>query len=178
MRMWNRALRTHIEYPDEEFRAELKRYLHYNKTTGAWYWKQKYKKAKRGDRADRAASYGYFVLYFRGKRHQVSTLAYFYMTGKWPEKLVDHRNLIRSDNRWVNLRSATYRQNAANHPLHKNNTSGLKGASWSRCNKLWIATIRRQGKTAVLGYFDCRPAAHFAYLVAADIEYGEFARVR
>lgn len=36
------------------------------------------------------------------------------MTGAWPEKLVDHKNRIRDDDRWDNLRQLTPALNALN----------------------------------------------------------------
>jgi len=36
------------------------------------------------------------------------------MTGEWPQNTIDHRNGIRTDNRWANLRAATQSQNNQN----------------------------------------------------------------
>ena len=37
-------------------------------------------------------------------------------SGSWPKKLVDHRNTIRTDNSWNNLREANHAQNMYNSP--------------------------------------------------------------
>jgi len=54
-------------------------------------------------------------------------LAFLYMTGKFPNKLADHINGKRSDNRWCNLRQADDAQNAYNKAMQSNNKSGHIG---------------------------------------------------
>jgi hypothetical protein len=49
-----------------------------------------------------------------------SRLAWFYVTGKRPNRIVDHKNLIRSDDWFNNLRLATYTQNSINSERYGN----------------------------------------------------------
>ena len=99
------------------------------------------------------------------------------MTGKFPIDQVDHINLDKLDNRWVNLREATNSQNQANIHAHITNTSGFKGVSWHRGVQKWRAQIERDGHSCYLGYFDTPEAAAAAYANAAQKHFGEFARV-
>ena len=42
--------------------------------------------------------------------------------------------------------------------------------------KKWMARIKVNGVGIYLGLFDCPAAAHFAYIIEADKQFGEFAR--
>lgn len=118
---------------------------------------------------------GYIRLYVDGKPYKAHRLAWFYMTGEWVDE-VDHRNTVRSDNRWDNLREATRGQNRTNCAAYKNNTSGLKGVSLYRRTGKWKAQIQKSGQKHFLGYFDTPEAAHDAYAKAANDLFGQFAR--
>ena len=128
----------------------LKEILHYNPDTGVFMWKE----AKRGrNRFKPAGTYdcnGYLIIKIDYKRYRACRLAWVYMTGKEPEKLIDHINRNVADDRWSNLREATHNQNQQNKSIAKNNTSGHKGIS--------IATDKRgSGYTyyrAQIGYKD------------------------
>ena len=70
------------------------------------------------------------------------------------QRIPDHINGNRLDNRKQNLRTATRHQNAMNQGIAKNNTSGKTGVHWhSNINK-WIANIGYGNKLVHLGYFD------------------------
>lgn len=68
--------------------------------------------------------------------------------------LADHINLNGLDNRRLNLRPATHKQNLENTRLHRHNTSGFKGVSWVNKSSKWQATIKHNGKHIYLGVFD------------------------
>jgi hypothetical protein len=90
-------------------------------------------------------------------------------------ELADHINGDGLDNRRNNLRVATKSQNMQNKRIGSNNTSGYKGVSWANSIKKWVAQIRVNGKTIILGYFDEPESAYEAYCKAAKEHYGEFA---
>ncbi len=132
-------------------------------------------RVKIGDIAGRIGD-GYRLISIDGQQHYEHHLVWFIETGAWPTKELDHKNTVPGDNRFENLREATRSQNEANKPLRCDNTSGLKGVSWDRRRKLWRASIRVNGRHIFLGYFDCKAAAHFIYVIAADKHFGKFAR--
>lgn len=103
-------------------------------------------------------------------------LAFLYMTGKWPEAIVDHEDLDGLNNRWGNLRQATKAQNAANSPTPLTNTTGFKGVSRCRGGR-YRASIRIDGRQVWLGRFATPEAAHEAYCRAAVSRSGEYARL-
>jgi hypothetical protein len=156
----------------------LREVLTYCPSTGAWTWRVNPPKKRTfiGKPAGCRDDKGYLIIKIDGKPYRASRLAHLYMTGGWPEKLVDHRDTTRSNDRWDNLRPATYSQNNinANQPIGR---SGLRGAAWSERVQKWKSSIRAQGKRQHLGYFDCPAAAHFSYLVASNIHHREFARI-
>jgi hypothetical protein len=77
-------------------------------------------------------------------------LAWFYMTGEWPE-YIDHENGNRSDNRFSNLRNVSKAENARNQKRHVTNTSGVTGVSWKENLKCWIARIYVSAERIYLG---------------------------
>lgn len=103
-------------------------------------------------------------------------LAWLYEHGEWPDKNIDHINGDPSDNRIENLRLSNQSQNGGNSKMPKNNTSGFKGVSWCKLRDKWKSYIKVSRKYIHLGYFDCPAAASFAYQIAADIHFGDFAR--
>lgn len=97
-------------------------------------------------------------------------------TGAWPVALVDHRDTDRSNNRWGNLRAATYSENGKNQRRSKVN-KGFKGVDWDRRAKKWRAQICTDRRKKFLGYHESPEAAHAAYCAAAIALHGEFARM-
>ena len=95
-------------------RDRLYELLLYNQKTGEFTWKKNRKKALVGVVAGCRAKTGYWVITIGTRRYYTHRLAWFYMTGAWPSKQIDHINGQRDDNRWCNLREATYSQNQTN----------------------------------------------------------------
>lgn len=91
-------------------------------------------------------------------------------------RMIDHRNGNPLDNRRENLRSANHQQNGANRGAGKNNRFGHKGITYRKDCNLWQAKIKIDGKTKSLGNFKTPSEATAAYLKAAMVQFGEFAR--
>lgn len=119
----------------------------------------------------------YVELWVDGKSYTAHRLAFLYMTGAFPPANVDHINLDRSDNRWVNLRPSTQLQNTWNIPRSRRNTSGFKGVSLRKDTMKWAARIKANGRYLSLGSFDTPEEAAAVYARAAQQFRGEFARV-
>lgn len=160
---------------------QLRELMHYDPATGFLTWASPVGRGASvrgiGDRAGSVNSvHGYEVVGIGGTRYRTHMLAWLYMTGQWPHMLVDHRNLDRADNRWANLRLATHSQNHANAPRRQDNKSGLKGVYRRADGQAWVAQIKSHTGKRYLGSFDCIAAAHLRYLLAAAVDFGEFAR--
>ena len=67
---------------------------------------------------------------------------------------VDHINGDRVDNRIVNLRLVSYRENALNCKRPRHNTSGHVGVTWHKQASKWMAQVQFEGKCYYLGLFD------------------------
>lgn len=104
-------------------------------------------------------------------------IAWFLHYGKWPVEL-DHKNLIRDDNRLENLREASRSQNACNTVRRHQGArvkSKYKGVYHDRGR--WQAKIKHAGKDMYLGVFRSEEEAHAAYAEAAVRLHGEYARI-
>ena len=96
---------------------------------------------------------GYIRISIDNQYYLAHRLAWFYMTGEWPSKLMDHQNHVRDDNRFDNLREVDHAENHKNYTLQSNNTSGVVGVSWRSDTSKWHARIKINGKIITLGCF-------------------------
>jgi hypothetical protein len=173
--MTTRAIFPRSDVTRDTLTAErLREVLHYDPDTGVSIRLISTSHYLAGEIAGRINQTGYRDIMIDGKRYRASRLAFLYMTGN----MVDHRNMIRADDRWSNLRCATRSQNMANRLAQSNNTSGLKGAKFCKKTGKWEAQIGVRGQKRWLGYYTTKEEAHAAYCAAANKEFDEFARVR
>lgn len=156
----------------------VRQILHYDPETGIFTRRYKSQKTPAGGILGTPREDGYLIFRIGKFVYRTHRVAWLYMTGVWPKNTIDHVNLNRSDNRWCNLREATWSQNNANRGSDIRNKTGIKGVGLSRSGKKFIANIRRRGTNKYLGTFDCPAAAHFAYLIEAHKEFGEYSRAR
>lgn len=119
---------------------------------------------------------GYLHLKVKGRYLSAHRVAWAMHYGAWPKGDLDHINCVRSDNRIANLRIASRYGNTANAKIRKDNTSGYKGVTWQKECQKWQSQIMIRHKKIHLGLFDCPKAAHEAYVAAAKVGFGEFAR--
>jgi hypothetical protein len=98
------------------------------------------------------------------------------VTGADPDELIDHVDGNGLNNKWSNLRQASWSQNMCNRRLNKNNRSGYKGVSWHRQTSSWRAEIDLNKKCHFLGLFKTAEDAGAAVLAARPLLHAEFAR--
>ena len=163
--------------------------LDYDPETGIFTWKKKPRNQFKSDRdfnfwnskyagsvAGGKNSKGYIQIKIEKVIYKAHRIAILFTTGTIPNNDVDHIDGDKCNNKIKNLRIANRSQNVANTKVRINSTSGLKCVCWNIGNKKYQARIRVDGASVHLGYFDCPAAASFAYQIAADIHFGEFAR--
>ena len=156
----------------------LKELLHYEPLTGIFTWR-----VRRGFRATvgTVAGYidddGYVCITIECRRYRAHRLAWFYMTGDWPDPECDHEDTNKINNRWLNLRQATGSQNQANVATWGHNTSGHKGVSWHKKNKQWSVNIKKNGKQAYIASFADRVDGAICYNYHAAHLSAEFSRI-
>lgn len=154
----------------------LRQLLDCDPVAGVLIWKvARGSRAKVGSIAGSIDSHGHRQICVDGKYYMAHWLVWFFVTGKWPEKEIDHRNNIRDDNRFENLRPSSDQQQCFNSKIRKDNRSGCKGVR-HRGYRSWQARIRVSRKLIVLGTFPTREEAHQAYCKAAEKHAKEFAR--
>ena len=117
---------------------------------------------------------GYKVGAIDMRIYLVSRLAWAYMTGAWPSKLIDHIDRNKTNDRWCNLREADYSQNAMN-KASKPGLSGVRGVTL-RSSGRFSARIKVRQRELYLGSFDTLEDAEQAYKEAAESEFGNFVR--
>lgn len=104
----------------------------------------------------------------------IHRLGYFLHTKDCPREL-DHKNRIKTDNRFSNLRPCSRKDNSGNNGLIRTNTSGFRGVSRNTRSGLWHAQIKIEGKQTYLGRFTTKYEAAKAYNEAAKKHFGKFA---
>lgn len=147
--------------------ARLRELLHYNPETGVFIWRVfRCGRAMPGAVAGRKTG-GYWCINIDGKTHKAARLAWLYVTGDWPEHVVDHRDTNKLNNCWGNLRDITQPNNLQNQRrARSDNLLGLLGVTKHAKNNKFQARITLDKKTLSLGYFHTPDEAHAAYVEA------------
>jgi hypothetical protein len=124
--------------------------------------------------AGRTRTDGYHLVSIDGIHYLAHVLAYAWMTGALPTGEIDHINMVKNDNRWANLRTATHSENMCNKPLYCNNTSGFKGVNFDKRTSKWWVSIKANKITYYLGVFATIEEAAVVRQKAAERLHGKF----
>lgn len=156
--------------------ADLVAKLTYDPASGALAWRVDIASTcPAGTPAGMITAKGYLRLKFNGKAYLAHRVIWKMMTGDEPPNQIDHIDLNKANNAWINLRSAS---NSQNHMNRKEiGHHGLpKGVSFHRRIGKYQARIKLDGVRFHLGYFDTVDNAVTAYRSAAVEKFGSFAR--
>ena len=156
---------------------ELLRIMHYDLETGVFRWRVGRGGNIRAGMVAGTLCRGYVQLCFFKRTFAAHRVAWFYVHGKWPEKVLDHINMVRSDNRFVNLREVTRQQNNRNVGLKSHNKTGFKGVCRSPSGRNFRAYITVDYKTHYLGSFKTAHEAQAAYAAASLQHHKDFGRI-
>lgn len=154
------------------FTAEtLREWLSYDPATGVFRWLQRPSNRVRvGDAAGSLNDQGYVLIGVFGVNYRGHKLAWFHMTGEWPDFEIDHENHVRHDNAWRNLRRATGSQNLAN---RKRAAVGMTPTKHGK----FVARMKANGKVIHLGTFRTFEEAKVVRDERFRAHFGEFARI-
>jgi hypothetical protein len=159
----------------------LKSVLSYDKMTGLFTWKYRENVPPEvntrwaGKLAGKITD-DYVSICVDGQLFGAHVLAWFYVTGEWPET-VDHKNLKHNDNKFKNLRAASYGQQNVNRRIRKDNKSGHKGVRWRESRHSWQVRITINSKEINLGSYKNYDEACAVFDKVYKETWGEFARL-
>jgi outer membrane protein assembly factor BamB len=155
----------------------LKELLSYDPETGEFKWLvQISNRVPKGSLAGSLHHTGYHHIRIDKRCYSAHRLAWLYVKGVWPIACLDHKDTDKANNRFINLREATTRENALNVTLNSNNTSGYKGVSFDKATGKYKAYVGVAGKKKRLGSFVTAELASEAYQTYARTHHGEFYR--
>jgi hypothetical protein len=156
---------------------QLQSQLYYCIETGVFTWKiNKGRLAKKGNVAGTIHPNGYVYIVIKVITYAAHRLAWFYVNNSWPKNHIDHKNAIKTDNRIINIRQATRKENMRNRGIPENNTSGFVGVHFNKLQGNFTAQCRANGKKKHLGTFPSAEDASNAYQAYVRKEYREFFR--
>lgn len=154
---------------------EVARLFTYDRETGVLYWR-----IRNGNHTRRnyvagsikGNNNGYRRVRIKGQNYQEHRVIMMLCFGHIPENAeIDHINHVRDDNRLVNLRFATQRENLKNQSVSSKNTTGVTGVHFSKTRKKYVAQIKVNRKIMHLGSYDTLEEAAAARR-EAELKYG------
>lgn len=144
--------------------TRLREFLSYDPETGNLTWiKAPNDKTPKGKIAGYKAQSGYIMVGYGKKEYRAHRLAWLLHTGEQPPKFLDHKDGVRHNNKWSNLREATKQENSRNRAKRSNCSSEYKGVSWCRKSQQWKSYINVAGKYIHLGNFASEEGAAKMY---------------
>jgi len=153
--------------------------LNYNPKTGEFIWLNPPKghpdlKNKNAGSLSKCRNNNYYkVIQIDGMKYKSSYLAFIYMKGYVEKDVIDHINGITTDDRYDNLREATFKENCRNiHSYTKKSglPLGVKKLSYGK----YQARITIDGKCISLGVYNSETDAHNVYIERRRLEFGRY----
>lgn len=119
---------------------------------------------------------GYIVVTIDYVRWRAHRLAWVMMTGSdAPDGFeIDHKDRVRTNNAWDNLRLVNRSQNNMNASLRSDNKSGHRGVGQRKDTGAWYARLKVNGKLHLLGHFASFEDARNARIEAERVYFGDF----
>lgn len=131
----------------------LKELLAYDAMTGNFTRKKSIKGHSIGDKLGHMRD-GYHYIQNQGFNYPAHKLAFYFMTGIYPNSDVDHIDRDRSNNRFSNLRIATRSQNMLNTTSHRDSELQCKNVSFIPKTGKFNVKLTVNGRVKHIGNFD------------------------
>lgn len=155
--------------------SELLENVRYDPDTGVMIWIKPAPRRNVGQPvgAMRKTS-GYIECVVCGEFWRLNRLIWFYMTGEHPpvDRIVDHKDRNRANNRWKNLRLATDGENQVNSDRWGEDRCIQKRIGKNKTR--YRVRIRRRDDSRNLGTYDTIEEAREVFRKAAKEQYGDF----
>jgi len=145
--------------------VELRALLHYEPEIGIFTWRVKpNRRIAAGTVAGHVrADDGYISIQIGGVPYFAHRLAWLYMSGNWSIADIDHRDTVRSNNAFANLREAAEFPNQQNlRKATRRSSTGVLGVS--AAGRGYRASVRVNGKNHYSTTFLTIGAAYSAYV--------------
>jgi hypothetical protein len=162
------------ELPSQEY---LKECFEYDAETGTLTWKQRprhhfksdvsmniFNSTKQNKVAGDDSVNQYKNVAIGGCSFKQHRIIWKLVTGEDPKGVIDHKNKVKSDNRFINLRDVNVSENNENRNIDKSNTSGYIGVSLYKLSGRYRARKSVDGVRYDLGFFDTAHEANEALL--------------
>lgn len=144
--------------------AALLKEVHYDPLSGVFTRLKSAGNRKVGSRIGTRCHKGYLKARVLGEYVKLHRLAWFYMKGAWPQHEIDHKNQIKDDNRFDNLRDVDTSTNCLNQTgPRRNNRTGTQGVHLIKKTGRYRATCSIRGTKHHLGVFATEEEAGAIY---------------
>lgn len=110
-----------------------------------------------------------------GRDYVASHLIWAWMTGEWPKRTIDHKNVDGLDDRWENLREAGASEQKRNNRKRRDNKTGYKCVVHDKERDQYRWQVVVNGKRTKGKRFDTPEAAYADYCNRLPGFHGEFA---
>jgi hypothetical protein len=145
---------------------KLRGLLSYDPATGEFKWIVRRSGTWPGRVAGSPNASGHKQIRIDGVKHYTAHLAWLYMTGEWPSKIIDHKNRNSGDDRWANLRPCSRGENATNSVRPRGINNLPRGVH--KVSSGYQARISIDGSRRHIGFFSTPEEAHSAYINASS----------
>lgn len=121
---------------------------------------------------------GYLFAMIDGVTYPLHRLIWVWMNGEIADDLyVDHRNGVRDDNRWDNIKElVTMGQNKRNAAIRKDSMSGYKGVRLLPSGRFWARVTGPDQVQRSIGTYDTAEEAYQAVMKYNVETFGKYAR--